>query len=143
MGFFLIDITLSYAIISHCNIQTNSMAEKKVIKQKKNTKTESKMAVIKLGGKQYLVSENDEINVEKVEKKVKSTFNIEDVLAVIKDNKEMDIGTPHVKSKVTVRVLKQGRGDKIHVIKYKPKIRYRRKIGHRQDYTTIKILSIN
>jgi len=123
------------------------MADKKIEKLKKdNTKTPSKLAkraVIKLGGKQYLVCENNEINIEKIEKKVKSTFDIKDVLAVIKNDTEIEMGTPRMKAKVTAEVLKHDRGEKIYVVKYKPKIRYRRKTGHRQHFTTIKILSIN
>lgn len=119
--------------------------EKKTATKKTTEKTpvkkSGKQAVILMGGKQYIVSENDELSVEKIDTKEKGAFEVKDVLAVINGD-EIEIGSPRAKAKVTAEVIEHGRGEKIHVIKYKPKVRYRRKIGHRQAYTKIKITSI-
>lgn len=99
-------------------------------------------AIIKSGGKQYQVKKGDVLRLEKIDKKEGSTVIFSDVLLVA-DNKKIEIGKPHLKTrKVTATVLKQGKGDKIHVIRFKSKIRYRRKIGHRQRFTEVKILAI-
>ena len=118
------------------------MAEKKPTASKTTKKPSGKQAVIKLGGKQYLVAENDELMVEKIDKKEKSSITVSDVLAVINSDTDIDVGTPHAKAKVTAEIIEHGKGDKIYVQKYKPKTRYRRKTGHRQPYTRIKITSI-
>ena len=100
------------------------------------------LAVIKTGGKQYLVQPGDKIKVEKLDKKEGEVFVFSDVLLVEK-NKKVEIGTPVVKEvKVEAKILSHGRRDKIIVFKYKAKKRYSRKIGHRQPYTEIEITSI-
>lgn len=99
-------------------------------------------AVIKTGGKQYRVQEGDVIFVEKLAADVDSTVEITDVLAVMKDNK-LVVGKPVVEgAKVTAKVLKQGKAKKIIVFKYKPKKDYKKKQGHRQPYTQLKIEKI-
>lgn len=98
-------------------------------------------AVIKTGGKQYLVQPGDKLKIEKLEKKQGEEFSFSDILLVEK-NKKVEIGTPLVKAEVTAKVLSHGKGDKIIVFKYKPKKRESRKIGHRQPYTEIEIISI-
>jgi large subunit ribosomal protein L21 len=100
------------------------------------------IAVIKTGGKQYLVQPGDKIKVEKLDKKEGEEFSFSDVLLVEK-NKKIEIGTPLVKdAEVQAKVLGHGKGDKIIVYKYKPKKRESRKIGHRQPYTEIEIIGI-
>lgn len=99
-------------------------------------------AVIQTGGKQYLVAKGDKIQIEKLagEKGEKLTFD--KVLAHISD-KDYEVGKPVLEGKtVEATILKQGRGKKIEVLKYKPKSKYRRKIGHRQAYTEIEITKI-
>lgn len=118
------------------------MAEKKTTTVKEVKKPAGKQAIIKLGGKQYLVAVNDVLNVEKIDKKEKSTFTVEDVLAIIDGDKEIEIGTPRSKAKVTAEIIEHGKAKKINVVKYKPKIRYKRKTGHRQPFTKIKITAI-
>jgi|TARA_B100001971_G_C17976441_1_gene425063 large subunit ribosomal protein L21 len=113
------------------------------------------IAVIKTGGKQYKVKEGDTLKVEKldVEKPAKgwsasgrdnSIIDFNEVLLVSdKFADDVKIGTPHLEgAKVTAKVLDQGRAKKIDVIKYKRKIRYRKKYGHRQPYTEVKIEKI-
>ena len=97
-------------------------------------------AVIKTGGKQYRVSEGDEIFVEKLEVEDGKDVTFNEVLMI--DGK---IGTPYLDgASVTGTVLKHGKSKKIRIFKYKNKSRSNRKTqGHRQPYTKIKITKIN
>ena len=97
-------------------------------------------AVIKTGGKQYRVSEGDEIFVEKLEVEDGKDVTFNEVLMI--DGK---IGTPYLDgASVTGTVLKHGKSKKIRIFKYKNKSRINRKTqGHRQPYTKIKITKIN
>lgn len=99
------------------------------------------IAVIKTGGKQYLVQPGDKLKVEKLDKKEGEEFSFTDVL-LVEQNKKLEIGAPMVKAEVQAKVLSHGKGDKIIVFKYKPKKRESRKIGHRQPYTEIEIIGI-
>jgi len=100
------------------------------------------LAIIKTGGKQYLVQPGDKIKVEKLDKKEGQEIVFSDVLLAEK-NRKVEIGTPVVKdAKVEAKVLSHGKGEKIIVFKYKPKKRFSRKIGHRQPYTEIEITGI-
>ena len=100
-------------------------------------------AVIKTGGKQYLVQAGDKIKVEKLDEKEGKEITFSDVLLTGKDGK-VEIGAPLVKgAKVTAKVLVQGKGEKLIIFKYKPKKRYKRKIGHRQTFTELEILSVS
>jgi len=99
-------------------------------------------AVIKTGGKQYIVSPGSKINIEKVNKKEGEEVIFSDVL-LLEKNKKVEIGTPFVKDvKVIGKILKQGKGEKIIIFKYKPKKRYQRKMGHRQPFTEVEIIKI-
>jgi large subunit ribosomal protein L21 len=101
-------------------------------------------AVIVTGGKQYRVSEGDVIYVEKLNAEIDSTVEISDVLVVSKDNGEVVVGKPVVDgAKVVAKVLNQGKAKKIIVFKYKRKLDYRKKQGHRQPYTKLMIEKIN
>lgn len=99
------------------------------------------LAIIKTGGKQYIVKPGDKLKVEKLEEKEGAEISFSDVLLVEK-NKKVEIGTPLVKAEVQAKVLKHGKGDKVIVFKYKAKKRESRKIGHRQPYTEIEITGI-
>jgi len=100
------------------------------------------LAVIKTGGKQYLVKPGDKIKIEKIDKKESSEIIFKEVLLVEK-NRKLEIGTPLVKgAKVIGKILSQGKGKKVIIFKYKPKTRYKKKAGHRQLYTEIEILKI-
>jgi large subunit ribosomal protein L21 len=99
-------------------------------------------AIIETGGKQYRVSEGDVIRVEKLCAQEGETVELDRVLAV-SDGEKLMVGQPVLENaKVTATVLKHGKGKKIIVFKYKPKKNYRRKKGHRQPYTEIKIEKI-
>ncbi|MEK7614914.1 MAG: 50S ribosomal protein L21 [Patescibacteria group bacterium] len=97
-------------------------------------------AVIQTGGKQYLVEEGQELNVEKLELELGSRVEFDALLVSDTEGTNTKVGTPTVGGvKVSATVLEQGRADKVSVVKYKPKVRYRRHVGHRQPFTKIKI----
>ena len=99
-------------------------------------------AVIQSGGKQYRVHPGDVIRVEKLEGSPGDVIEITDVRMLRRDD-QVKIGAPQVEgSKVVAEVQSHGRGDKIIVLKYKRKVRYRKKQGHRQAYTALKITNI-
>lgn len=100
-------------------------------------------AVIKTGGKQYKVKEGEILKIEKVAGAAGDKIDFEVLLLADEDGKDVKIGKPIVSGvKVGAEILEQGRARKVNVIKYKPKVRYRRKAGHRQMYTKVKVTSI-
>jgi large subunit ribosomal protein L21 len=99
-------------------------------------------AVIRTGGKQYRVTPNSVLKVEKLEAETGATVTFHDVLAVSSDA-GLTLGAPTVPgASVSATVLEQTRGDKIIVFKKKRRKQYKRTRGHRQNYTTVKIDSI-
>ena len=99
-------------------------------------------AVIVTGGKQYTVSEGDVLFVEKLNADAESTVKFEQVLAVL-DGENSKVGAPVVEgASVEAKVLKNGKGKKITVFKYKSKKNEKKKIGHRQPYTKVEITKI-
>ncbi len=99
-------------------------------------------AVIETGGKQYRVSEGDAISVEKLPYEVGEKVEFERVL-LVSDKKGVTIGQPIVTgAKVVAKVEAEEQGRKILVWKYRPKQRYRRRRGHRQVYTRLRIEKI-
>lgn len=99
-------------------------------------------AIIATGGKQYKVAEGDIIYVEKLPEEAGNTVDFNDVL-VVNDGK-MVVGSPTV-SGASVRgtILKQGKGKKVIVYRYKRKSGYHKKNGHRQRFTQVQIDKIN
>lgn len=101
------------------------------------------LAVIKTGGKQYTVQPDTVIRVEKLETQAGETVTIEDVL-LINDGKKTTVGEPLVKgAKVVAEVVRQMRDRKVLVFKKIRRHNYRRKKGHRQHLTVLKIKSIS
>lgn len=99
-------------------------------------------AIVKTGGKQYRVEEGTTLLVEKLEANQGDKVTLDQVLLVGDDTKAT-AGTPLVKgASVTAEVVEQTRGNKIIIFKKKRRQNYRRKNGHRQDLTAIKITSI-
>lgn len=99
-------------------------------------------AVIKTGGKQYRVAKDDVIAVEKLPAEAGASVELGEVL-MLSDGGAVEIGAPLLKgAKVTAEVVEQTRGDKIIVFKKKRRKNYRRKKGHRQDLTVLKITAI-
>jgi len=100
-------------------------------------------AIIQTGGKQYLVSPKDKILVEKLPSSEGGEVFFDRVLLATSDN-GMKLGKPFISgARVVAKVLKQGRAKKIKIFKYKSKIRYRRRKGHRQEFTEVEILGIS
>ena len=96
-------------------------------------------AIIETGGKQYKVAEGDTLFIEKLPIEAGDTVTFDKVLAVL-DGDKATFGAPVVDgAKVTASVVKNGKGKKVIVFKYKPKKGYRRKQGHRQPYTKVTI----
>ena len=96
-------------------------------------------AVIRSGGKQYRVSQGGRLRVEKLEGEVGSSVTLDDVLMVGEEG-NVKIGVPTVDgARVTGTIIAQGRGPKLMVFKMKRRKGYRRKHGHRQDYTEIRV----
>ncbi|NLN86345.1 MAG: 50S ribosomal protein L21 [Syntrophomonadaceae bacterium] len=99
-------------------------------------------AVIQTGGKQYKVNEGDILKVEKLAGEAGDKLTLDQIL-ILSDGNGLKIGSPLVSgATVTVEVIEQGRGKKITVYKYKRRKNYRRKQGHRQAFTKIKVEKI-
>jgi len=102
------------------------------------------LAVIKTGGKQYLVKPGDIIDIEKIAGEKGSEVEFSDVLIVSDGEGDVKVGTPVVKSaQVKGTILGEKKGTKITVFKFKRRKGYRKKIGHRQKFTSVKINSID
>ncbi len=100
-------------------------------------------AVITSGGKQYKVSEGSVLKVEKLDAAAGDRLSIDQVLMVSDENGSVKVGDPLVSNaRVEVEVMEQGRDKKIVVFKYKRRKNYRRKQGHRQPFTKIKVIKI-
>ncbi len=98
-------------------------------------------AIIEAGGKQYKVSVGDSVQIEKIERAVGDKVSFKPLL--VADGDKIKAGTPYVEGvSVNAEVVEHGKGDKIVVFKYKAKKNERKKQGHRQPFTTIKIVEI-
>ena len=103
----------------------------------------NKLAVIKTGGKQYLVKEGDVLKVEKLPDEVGKSFAFAEVL-FLADGDKITVGAPLVNgAKVEAKVLEQGKNKKIRVVHYKPKTREHKVSGHKQPFTKVKIEKIS
>lgn len=102
------------------------------------------LAIIKTGGKQYKVSPGDVLSVEKITGAKNAGDKIFfDQVFLVADNDQVTVGRPLVtNAKVEARLLKNYKDKKIDVFKYKSKVRYRRRYGHRQQLTQVKIEKI-
>jgi large subunit ribosomal protein L21 len=97
-------------------------------------------ALVEFKGKQYKAEKGALLTVDKVDAEPGSSLNIDTVLLVSKDGASVDVGTPYVNGvTVNATVESHGKAPKIIVFKYKPKKDYRRKQGHRQQFSVIKI----
>jgi large subunit ribosomal protein L21 len=96
-------------------------------------------AIIVTGGKQYKVAEGDTLFIEKLPVEAGDTVKFDQVLALL-DGDKATFGTPVVEgASVDASVVKNGKGKKIRIFKYKPKKGYRKRQGHRQPYTKVTI----
>ena len=102
----------------------------------------SKIAVIKTGGKQYKVKEEEIVMIEKLDAEINANVKFETLLVATADGSEVNLGKPSLGEKVEATVVEHGKNDKVSVKKYKNKTRYLRNKGHRQNYTKVKISKI-
>lgn len=101
-------------------------------------------AIVNTGGKQYRVQPGDTVRVEYLPGDQGDLIELEDVRLLSDDDGEVTIGAPTVEgAKVTAEVVTQGRAKKVIVFKYKAKTRYRRKNGHRQNFTELRVTDIS
>jgi large subunit ribosomal protein L21 len=99
-------------------------------------------AIVQTGGKQYRVTTGDTIRVESIPGDIGDTVELNDVRMVSNDG-QVTLGTPNVEGvRIVTEISERGKGKKITVLKYKPKVRYRRKKGHRQHYTDLTVTDI-
>lgn len=99
-------------------------------------------AIIETGGKQYKVAEGDVLFIEKLPQQAGDEIKFDKVLAVLGD--EPEFGTPVAEgAKVEATVVKNGKGKKVRVYKYKAKKGYHKRQGHRQPYTKVEIGKIS
>jgi large subunit ribosomal protein L21 len=97
-------------------------------------------AIIETGGKQYRVQKGDVLRLEKLEAEAGSTV---DLPVLLLGGDTVTIGAPRVEgASVKAEVVSHGRGDKIHIYKFKAKTNYRRHTGHRQPYTEVRVTDI-
>jgi len=99
-------------------------------------------AIIETGGKQYKVSGGDIIYVEKLDVPEGDTVIIDKVLAY-SDGGVLEVGSPYTEYKCEASVVKNGKGKKLRIIRYKPKKNQKRHMGHRQPYTKLQILTFS
>ena len=100
-------------------------------------------AVVATGGKQYKVEEGDFVFVEKIEGEVDDVVTLDKVL-LASVNDEVKVGAPYGEgAKVEAKIVKQGKGEKIRIIKHKAKKGYRKRQGHRQPFTQLSIEKIS
>ncbi|MBI3954567.1 50S ribosomal protein L21 [Candidatus Collierbacteria bacterium] len=101
------------------------------------------LAVIKIGAKQYLVHPGDKVKTEKVDLKEKDKLSVKDVLLLQQEDKTL-VGTPFVEGASVDLILdKNAKDEKIRVVKFKAKSRYRRTTGHRQSVSFFTVSSLN
>jgi large subunit ribosomal protein L21 len=99
-------------------------------------------AVVRTGGKQYRVHEGSVLNVATIDAEPGSQIELSDILLVT-DGPNITIGDPNVEGAIVVAdVVEHGKGKKVVNFKYKAKVRYRRKRGHRQPFTTLSVREI-
>jgi len=99
-------------------------------------------AVIKTGGKQYVVAPGQKLRIEKIDKKQGENVEFDQVL-LVENNGDVKIGAPILEGvKVSGKVVREGKGDKIFVMKYRSKSRYSVTKNHRQQFSEVEILAI-
>jgi len=100
-------------------------------------------AIVKAGGKQYRVSTGDTVRVESLPADQGDTVTLNDVLMLSLDG-NVEVGNPTINgATVEAEVVGKGRDKKVVILKFKAKTRYRRKNGHRQHYTDLRVTNIN
>ncbi len=108
----------------------------------------AKIAIIETGGKQYLVTQDSVLNVEKIPASARTSAGkdgtiIFDKVLLVDDGKETKVGAPYVAgASVSAELIEEGRAQKVTVIRYRQKSRYFKKRGHRQPFTKVRITAL-
>ena len=111
--------------------------------QQSSQQKEKEFAVIETGGKQYIVSAGDVIDIEKLPEKQEGDKVTFDKVLLVDDGENTSIGTPYIEgAKVVGTLREEGKGPKIRIMRFKRKTRYFKTKGHRQPYTRVKIEEI-
>jgi large subunit ribosomal protein L21 len=101
-------------------------------------------AILESGGLQFKVEEGEKLKIPKLEAKPGEKITFDKILLISRDEKEPLIGMPYLENaKISAEVLSTGKEAKITVYKFKRRVKYRRKKGHRQEYTQVKINKIS
>lgn len=100
------------------------------------------IAVIKTGGKQYVATPGKKLQIEKIEGREGDSVDFEAILLSDDKGENVEIGKPTLTKKVSAKIIKQFRGKKVMIVKFKSKVRYKRIKGHRQHYTQVEITKI-
>ncbi|MGM0491970.1 MAG: 50S ribosomal protein L21 [Armatimonadota bacterium] len=101
-------------------------------------------AIVEVGGRQHMMQPDQTVKVDRRPQETGEQITLDKVLAIKGDDGELRVGRPYLEdATVTARVVEQGRERKITVVKFKAKKRYRRKVGHRQHFTALEVLSID
>jgi large subunit ribosomal protein L21 len=101
-------------------------------------------AIVEVGGRQHMMEPEKVVKVDRRPQEAGEEITLDKVLAIKNDDGELQVGRPYLEdTTVKARIVEQGRERKITVMKFKAKKRYRRKIGHRQHFTALEILSID
>lgn len=100
-------------------------------------------AVIKTGGKQYRVIEGQTLKIERLDTEQGNSIDFEQVLLIASGDDAFQIGAPYLaNARVRATVVDHGRHDKVKILKFKRRKHHMKRAGHRQDFTTVKILAI-
>ena len=100
-------------------------------------------AIVETGGKQYKVAEGDIFSVEKLKEYKKGEKVTFDKVLLIDDGTTTKVGTPYIKgATVEIDVVEEGKGKKLHIMKFKSKSRYTRRVGHRQAFSKVSVKKI-
>lgn len=102
----------------------------------------AKIAIIKTGGKQYKVQAGESLKIEKLLAEVGTAVKFDTLLIADAEGEAVTLGKPTLGEKVEGKVVEHGKGDKISVIKFKNKTRYKKNVGHRQPFTKVEITAI-
>lgn len=100
-------------------------------------------AIVEVGGRQHMMQPDQVVKVDRQPQEAGEEITLDRVLAIKDDDGELRVGRPYLDdATVTARVVQQGRERKVTVVKFKPKRNYRRRVGHRQHFTALEVLSI-
>lgn len=131
----------SFDILLKLNLTSNRIFP--ILPNILNLTTMPKIAIIKTGGKQYVVKAKDRIKVEKLPVQEGDKVDFDVLLTADESGQDVKLGAPLVKgAQVGAKVLEQGRDKKVRVVHYKNKTRYHKVYGHRQPYSKVEIISI-